>query len=119
MFQIPVGDLLASYSWDSKSFSFSWEIYDGSLEDLSFLAPLEFTIEIIALGSGVDVIFEKLSTKVRYEWAPYTISIGHFERSFRTEIDPIEDPDDVRLIEKDMIDLTPVLREEIIMATHM
>ena len=119
MFKIPVSDLLSSYSWDSKAFSFSWEIYDGSFEDLSFLTPLEFSIQILALENGVDVVFDTLHTRVAYEWKPYDISIWHFERSFRLIINPLEDPDDVRSIEWDIIDLAPVIREEIIMATHM
>lgn len=117
MFRISVADLLSSYSGDSKSFSFSGEIPDGYMEDLHFTAPLEFRIEIIALDDGVDVIFEQLSTTVIYEGKKHPISVEKFERQWKTRIDPL-DPDDIRRIEADSIDLTPVLREEIIMATY-
>jgi hypothetical protein len=117
MFQIPVSDLLASYSGDSKSFSFSGEVYEGYFSDISFLKPLEFSVRIIALDDGVDVIFDSLSTTVKYEGKKYTIAVGHFERTYKTHLDPL-DPDDIRPIENNMIDLAPVLREEIIMATY-
>ena len=117
MFQIPVSDLLASYSGDSKAFSFSGEIYDGYISDIRFLTPLEFSVRIIALDDGVDVIFDSLSTTILYEDRKHAISIGHFERTYKTHVDPL-DPDDIRPIENNTIDLTPVLREEIIMATY-
>lgn len=37
------------------------------MEDLKFLAPLEFSVQIIALEDGVDVIFDTLKTVVLYE----------------------------------------------------
>lgn len=118
MFRVPVGDLLESYSWDSRSFSFSWEVYDGYMEDLRFLDKLEFSIEIITLDTGVHVIFRDLFTKVEYSGNTYSIEIPMIERDFYSRIDPSNDPDDIRPIEGGNIDLWPVLREEIIMATH-
>ena len=120
MFSLPVWDLLASYSWDSKSFSFSGEIYDGYYDDVRFLKPLEFQIRIIALDNGVNVIFDSLSTEIIYEEVKHVIHISGFERIFKSHIDPLEDGDDVRLIENGglLIDLAPVIREEIIMAAH-
>lgn len=117
MFKIPVSDLLASYSGDSKEFSFSGEIYDGYLEDIQFLKPLEFSVKIIALDDGVSVIFHNLSTEVRYDWIVFSIEIGNFERTWKNFIDPLSDADDVNKIEGGSIDLGPVIREEIIMAT--
>lgn len=120
MFSLPVGDLLASYSGDSKSFSFAWEVYDGYYEDIRFLKPLEFQIRIVALDAGVEVIFDSLSTEILYDWMKHSINISGFERAFKTHIDPLEDGDDVRPIENgwQMIDLGPVIREEIIMSCH-
>jgi hypothetical protein len=117
MFQIPVSDLLGSYSGDSKSFSFSGEIYDGYIPDVKFVSPLEFSVTIIALDDGVDVLFDSLTTTVVYEERKHTVSIGHFERTYKTHVEAL-DPDDIRPIADNMIDLTPVLREEIIMATY-
>ncbi|GAB0175013.1 MAG: hypothetical protein HHAS10_08920 [Candidatus Altimarinota bacterium] len=117
MFIIPVGDLLSSYSGDSRSFSFSGEVFDGALDDIKFTSPLEFTIEIVALDDAVEVIFKNLATTILYEEKKYSISIGNFERTFKNYIDPL-DPDDIRPIENTLIDLGPVLREEIIMATY-
>lgn len=120
MFTLPVWDLLASYAGDSKSFSFSGAIYDGYFPDITFAQPLEFQIRIIALDDGVEVIFDTLQTTVVYEWVKYPIHVGSFEREFKTKIDPLTDGDDVRPIENggQMIDLWPVIREEIIMACH-
>lgn len=118
MFTIPVGDILSSYAGDSKKFSFSGEIYDGYYSDLTFRKPLEFTIRIIALDDGVEVVFESLSTEVVYEGTKHIIQISSFERTFKTHFDPLSDPDDIRPIENMTIDLAPVIREEIIIATH-
>ena len=117
MFTIPVGDLLSSYSWDSRAFSFSGEVFDGALEDIKFLAPLEFSIEIIALDNAVEVVFKNLSTRVLYETREHDVTIGNFERTFKTHLDPL-DPDDIRPIENTLIDLGPVLRKEIIMSIY-
>lgn len=118
MFSLPVGDLLASYSGDSKTFSFSGEVYDGYYDDITFTKPLEFQIRIVALDDGVEVIFDSLTTEVSYEWMKHRVDIAGFERAFKAHIDPLEDGDDVRPIENgwQMIDLGPVIREEIIMA---
>lgn len=109
--------MLASYSGDSKSFSFSWEVFDGVIEDIHFTKPLEFTIEIVALDDAVEVLFKDLSTGIEYDGKKHEIKIGDFERTFKSHPDP-SDPDDIRPIENTLIDLTPVLREEIIMATY-
>ena len=120
MFTLPVWDLLSSYSGDSKSFSFSGEIYDGYFDDIRFTTPLEFQIRIVALDDWVEVIFDSLKSTVIYDWMSYPIEIAGFERAFKNHIDPLIDGDDVRPIENgwQMIDLAPVIREEIIMACH-
>lgn len=117
MFTIPVWDLLSSYSWDSRSFSFSGEVFDGAIEDISFQSPLEFQIEIVGLEDAVEVIFKNLSCKVRYEGKEHEVKIWNFERTFKTKMDLL-DPDDIRPIENTLIDLWPVLREEIIMSLY-
>lgn len=120
MFQIPVSELLLSYTGDSKSFSFSWEVFDGYFEDINFREPLQFTVKMMTLDDGLSVSFEKLETVVEYEGKRYNIHISSFDRIWKNKIDPLEDADDVREINiKNMtIDLAPVIREEIIMACH-
>lgn len=117
MFKIPVGDLMSSYSWDTQSFSFSGEVYDGYMDDVTFIKPLEFSIDLISIDDGISVVFKNLDTEVQYEWISHPVHISEFERTFKSSLDPL-DPDDIRPIENMMIDLGPVLREEIIMATH-
>lgn len=120
MFTLPVSDILTSYSWDSKNFSFSGEVFDGYYDDIRFIAPLEFNLKIIWLDDAVEVVFEKFQTKVEYEGKKHPINISGFERTWKTHIDPLEDGDDIYQIDtKNMsIDLAPVIREEIIMACH-
>lgn len=120
MFTLPVADILASYSWDSKNFSFSGEVFDGYYEDIKFIAPLEFNLKIIGLDDTVDVVFEKFHTRVEYEGKKHDIDIAGFDRTWKMHIDPLDDPDDIHEIDrKNMsIDLAPVIREEIIMACH-
>ena len=119
MFTIPVWDILSSYTWDSKKFSFSGEVFDGFFSDITFLAPLEFDIQILALDDGVEVLFEKLDTRVRYEWSDHTVHIARFDRQWKKKKELL-DADDIYEIDSHsmMIDLAPVIREEIIMACH-
>ena len=90
------------------------------MEDVSFKKPLEFSLELIALDDGVSVIFHNLKTEVLYETKSHTVSIGNFERTWKKNIDPKTDDDDIRQLDvRSMtIDLAPVIREEIIMACH-
>lgn len=120
MFTVPVGDILSSYTWDSKNFSFSGEVFDGYMEDISFKKPLEFTLQIIALDDWVSVIFENLRTTVQYEWKIHPLNIGNFERTWKKNIDPMTDDDSIRQLDtRSMtIDLAPVIREEIVMACY-
>lgn len=120
MFVLSVSDILMSYSWDSKNFSFSGEVFDGYYEDIRFLAPLDFNLKIIWLDDAVEVVFEKFQTKVEYEGKKHSIKISGFERTWKTHVNPLDDPDDIYQIDsKNMtIDLAPVIREEIIMACH-
>lgn len=120
MFVIPVADILSSYTGDSKEFSFSGDVFDGYMDDITFKKPLEFSIQMIALDDGVEVMFDRLRTTVEYEKSVYEINIAHFARTWKKSIDPIMDDDDIREIDMRgvTIDLTPVLREEIIMACH-
>ncbi len=50
----------------------------------------------------------------------HIVEIPHFARTWKTQVDPLLDGDDVRGIDtRSMtIDLGPVIREEIIMACH-
>ena len=118
MFTIPVWDILASYTGDSKKFSFSGPIPDGYFADLRFTEDLHFDIAIIALDDGVEVVFRDLSTTVIYEWQRHQIQIWDFERSFSTHYDPLEEMAGTHMIRHHMIDLAPILREELIMACH-
>ncbi|MBP9779674.1 hypothetical protein KBD33_03585 [Candidatus Gracilibacteria bacterium] len=120
MFTISVGDILSSYTGDSKEFSFSGDVFDGFFEDLAFVAPLQFDIQLLALEDGIEVLFRKFHTEVRYEGMRHIVEIPHFARTWKTQVDPLLDGDDVRGIDtRSMtIDLGPVIREEIIMACH-
>lgn len=120
MFTIPVGDILASYTWDSKKFSFSGEVFDGYMEDIRFKKPLEFMLQLVAIDDGVSVIFENLQTEVIFEDKQHVVNIWNFERTWKKTIDPKIDDDDIKQLDiRSMtIDLAPVIREEIIMACY-
>lgn len=116
MFTIPVGDLLASYTWDSKEFSFSGEVFDGYFEDIFFKKDLSFHLRLIALEDGIEAQWSDFSTRVKYENITTDIKIDAFERTWKLNPDK-NDPDDIKSInKKDMtIDIGEVIREEIIM----
>ncbi len=119
MFKIPIGDILASYSGDSKEFSFSWEIFDGYFDDILFKKPLSFSLQIIALDDAVEVHFKNLISQVEYDKVLYDVNISSFDREWRLRKWK-DDPDDIGEVDKHSmtIDLAPVLREEIIMFCH-
>lgn len=37
------------------------------MEDIRFLTPLEFTIELISIDDGVTVVFKNLDSEIEYE----------------------------------------------------
>lgn len=116
MFTIPVGDLLASYTWDSKEFSFSGEVFDGYYSDITFKKDLSFHLRLIALDNGIEAQWTHFETRVQYENLTTNIKIPQFERTWKVHTNA-DDPDDIKPINtKDMtIDLGEVIREEIIM----
>jgi hypothetical protein len=75
----------------------------------------------MSLDDGVEVFFEQLETTIQYEGKKHPIMISKFERTWKTQIDPMIDGDDIQQLDtKTMsIDLAPVIREELIMASHM
>lgn len=118
MFTIPVWELLSSYTWDSREFTFEGEIFDGYFDDLEFLRPLQFRIQIITLDDGVNVVWEYLKTTVIYEENKHIIDIDSFDRTWKRQRSQ-NDPDDIQEISNHQtIDLWPVIREEIIIACH-
>lgn len=119
MFTLPVWDIVASYSGDSKNFSFEWEIFDGYFEDILFKRPLSFDIQMVWLDDRVIITCKNLKTKVLYEEKMHDVNISEFEREFKLKRDQY-DPDDIGEIDSHgmTINLAPVLREEIIMACY-
>jgi hypothetical protein len=117
MFTLPVGDLLSSYTGDSREFAFSGPIFDGYYEDIKFLSDLEFQIQIMTLDDGVHVTWNYLTTTVEYEGKKQKIELSTFDRTWKTHLEDW-DPDDISEINirTQTIDLGPVIREEIIMA---
>lgn len=98
---------------------FSGEVIPGTFADVETLSPLSFRLTLISLDDGVEAIVEDLKCKVRYEGSKRDVAIPRFERTFKTDYDPLLS-DDVKFVDKKhmSIDLGAVLREEIIMAVH-
>lgn len=117
MFEINVGILLESYSGDSQTLEFSGDVIPGTFEDVETLSPVSFELTLITLDDGIEAVIRNLNAKVRYETVVHDVEIDEVARTFKTEFDPLA-TDDVRFVNKKnmSIDLTPVLREEIIMA---
>jgi hypothetical protein len=119
MFEINVGHLLESYSGDTETLEFSGDVLPGTFTDIETLSPLSFRLTLIALDDGVEAIVEDMDVKVKYEGDIRNVEIARFERTFKTNYDPLQ-PDDVKFVNKKnmSIDLGAVLREEIIMACY-
>ena len=119
MFELGVGHILESHSGDSETLDFEGDVIPGTFADIETLSPLFFRLTMISLDDGMETIVENLKVKVEYEGKTHEIEIPRFERTFRTDRDPLA-PDDVKFVNKKnmTIDLGEVLREEIIMATY-
>lgn len=117
MFEINVGILLESYSGDSQVLEFSGDVIPGTFGDVEALSPLSFELTLITLDDGIEAVIRNLDVVVRYETVEHHVLIEEVARTFKTEFDPLA-TDDVRFVNKKgmSVDLTPVLREEIIMA---
>lgn len=113
MFEIPVWDLLTSYSWDSKTLEFSWDIYEWFYDDLKFLKPLEMRIKLISVDNWITIILESLETQVKYHDAQRFVKLENIERSFH-ENKKDDDPDDIKYVKWWNIDLKEVIYEEIL-----
>ncbi|MDD2565649.1 MAG: hypothetical protein PHZ26_02185 [Candidatus Gracilibacteria bacterium] len=114
MFEIPVGDLLTSYTGDSKELEFNGEVYDGYYDDLKLVKNLELKIKIFSIDDGVSVIIENLKTQVKYGDVLRFIEINNIEREFREKFELINS-DDIKYVSKNnSIDLKDVIREEIL-----
>ncbi|MBP8016703.1 hypothetical protein KAZ01_01725 [Candidatus Gracilibacteria bacterium] len=116
MFEIPVGNLLNSYPGDSQELEFNGEVYDGFYEDLIFKSPLYLKLKLVNLDDGIMVIFDIIETEVEYEGNKKKIKIEKIEREFKEKFDTAN-PDDIKYINinKSIIDLKDVIREEILM----
>lgn len=115
MFELNVADLLASYPGDSRELAFQGEVIPEYYPDLIFTSPLEFTVKLIALDDGVEVVFETLRTAVEYDGNIHIVSLSDVPRTFKEQYDPLA-PDDIKFVEKGKIDLKEVIYEEILMA---
>ena len=115
MFEIPVWDILASYTWDSKELEFNWVVYDWYYDDLTIINNLELKIKIIWLDDWVTLIIDNLKAKVKYKDLIRFIEIKNIEREFKEKPDPSY-PDDIKYINKTWltIDLKDIIREEIL-----
>lgn len=114
MFEIPVWDLLTSYTWDSKELEFNWEVYDWYYDDLKLVKNLELKIKIFSIDDWVSVIIENLKTQVKYWDVLRFIEINNIEREFREKFELINS-DDIKYVSKNnSIDLKDVIREEIL-----
>ncbi|MBC7503962.1 hypothetical protein H7169_03245 [Candidatus Gracilibacteria bacterium] len=116
MFTLPVGDLISSYTGDSREFVFAGPIFDGYYEDIRFLSDLEFAVSIMTLDNGIYVSWSYLRTTVEYEGKREIIDLSPFDRTWKIKL-KVGDPDDISEIDMrtQTIDLGPVIREEIIM----
>lgn len=117
MFEIPIWNLLYSFTWDTQELEFSWEVLPWFYDDLEFLSPLSMKIKLISLDDGITVVIEKLDTKVKYENEEKEISLSNVDREFKLE-HSIENPDDIKYInQKNMsLDLKDIIREEILIS---
>ncbi len=117
MFDINVGPLLETYAGDSQTHKFEGPVPPTLYEDLVIIGPLNFTLTLIAVDDGVEVIVKALTCLAEYEGNTFELEIDQFDRLFKTNYDPLA-PDDIGLInmKNNTIDLAKIIREEILIA---
>ncbi len=117
MFTIPVGHLLESYPGDTETLQFEWDILPDLYDDLEIIGVLRFELSLISREEGIEAVIRHLETTAIYEWKKQDVHIEEASRSFVTTADLLA-PDDIGLIHAHdkTIDLTPIIREEIIMS---
>jgi hypothetical protein len=117
MFEINVGSLLESYAGDSQTLAFEGPVVPGLYDDLTFEGPLSFSVTLISMEDGIEVIVKDLVCKAVYEGNEYDVSIEQFDRMFKTAFDPLA-PDDVGFVntKNATIDLDKAIREEILIS---
>lgn len=118
MFEIAIGDLLASFAGDSKELRFMWPIYAGYFDDLECVWDVELHVKLIGTDEGITVMLQKLKAKIVHEGQTHDVELKNVEREFREKFD-LNNPDDIKYInaKNATIDLKDVLREELIIAT--
>lgn len=122
MFQIPVWDLLSSYTGDNQELAFDGPVYDGYYEDIQFLSNLRLKIRLISIDEGIELLISELQANVKHEWNTHQVNFVASEtvepiaRRFVTEYDPLT-PDDIKMVDKknSTIDLKDIIREEILL----
>lgn len=122
MFQIPVWDLLASYTGDNQELAFDGPVYNGYYEDISILGNLRLKIRLIAIDEGIELLILELRAKVIFEGVTHEVNflsndtIEPIARRFTTEYDPLA-PDDIKMVDKknSTIDIGEIIREEILL----
>ena len=119
MFKIPVGELLASYEGDTKFITFCDDVPSNTWEDVILKDLLNIEIQLTHIKEGIEVSFSRFETIADIDGIEYEIDIPTFERTFREKVDR-NDPGSLDIINRKtgMIDLSHVIREEILMYTH-
>lgn len=123
MFTIPVGHLLQSYPGDRQSLEFSNKIPSDTFEDIECVDPLAIRMDLIALQDGVEVVLHSITCPtLRYNDRLYDVTVSDVSRTYKQHFDPLA-PDDIKFIDMkhSTIDITPILREEILIdcMSHM
>ena len=115
MFELPIWDLLSSFTWDTRELEFEGEILPWFYDDLEFTTPLYLKIKLVSLDDWIMVVFENIKANVMYEWTLNFINLENIEREFKKTFD-IANPDDIKYIDMKniSIDLKDVIREEIL-----
>ena len=116
MFTIPVEDILSQYPGYNTSFEFKGDVYPGYYDDILFVQQLRFTLRLVNIDDGIEVVFGNFHTEVEYEGARRMISIPQVIRSFK-KVRSTKHLDDIKYIDMkhQTINLDDIIREEIIM----
>lgn len=75
MFTIDVSSLLTSYTGDSQTFNFEGEVPAGTLGNLELASPLKMRVKLVTLDDGIEVVFEEISSTIRHDGRPHTLSV--------------------------------------------
>ena len=117
MFEISIGELLASFHGDNRDYELEEDVPEDVFEDVICMSPIYMNVQIVRVDYGVIAIIRNLSVSVCVDANPeiHEAELHDIEREFYLHHDASL-PSDIGWIKDAKIDLTQAIQEELLIA---